>query len=306
MTTATDEFPAPRSSLSQGLRRLAGALLPHWTAWLALLLLALLAIAATVADPLAPLTALRPAQDSRFAWLNPYLPSDPATIQFWTQMLHAARASLAIAIGAAAAALAIGAAIGLLSATRAGSLPGGLLMRLLAVLRVFPALILAIVVLAVLGSDDIVVGPVRVPHAVKLMLVIGLILAPRVAHVAHVAMREESRAPHVVAERAFGASGGRLALRNSIGATVTSAALLVGAALILETSLSFLGLGVQPATNSWGGMLAASVQPMMAGQWRPVVLPGVLILATVCAFNVIAEALRTRLDRARVNARSDA
>jgi ABC-type dipeptide/oligopeptide/nickel transport system permease subunit len=306
MTAATDEFPAARSSLSQGLRHLAGALRPDWKAWLAFLLLALLAIAATVPDPLAPLIALRPAETSGLVWLNRYLLSDPATIEFWTQMLHAAHASLAIAIGAAAAALAIGAAIGLLAASRAGSLPGGLLMRLLAVLRVFPALILAIVALAALGIDDLVVGPASVPYAVKLTLVIGLLLAPRVAHVAHCAMCEERRAPHVVAECAFGASGGRLALRNSIGATVACAALLVGPALILETSLSFLGLGVQPATSSWGGMLAASVKPMMAGQWRPIVLPGVLILATVCAFNVIAEALRARLDLAHVNARSGA
>jgi peptide/nickel transport system permease protein len=128
--------------------------------------------------------------------------------------------------------------------------------------------------------------------------------------VARAALRAQRIAPHLAAERAFGASGFRVALRgalrDSIGPTVTCAALLIGPAILCETSLSFLGLGVQPPSASWGGMLAASLAALAAGEWRPIVIPGVLILAAVGAFNVIAEALRARLDRAGLNAGSNA
>jgi peptide/nickel transport system permease protein len=279
---------------------------PHWPAWIALVVVASLAIAASMQDPLAPLISLRPARNSRFAWLGQYLMSDPATIQFWTQMLRAARATLETGIGAAAVALAVGAPIGLLAASPGGWMLGWPLMKALSVLRVFPILILAIVALVALGTDDAIAGTTQVPHAIRLMLVIGLLFAPRVARVARSALRTQRAATYLAAERDIGAAGGLLALRNAIGPIVACAASTVGAAILCETSLSFLGLGVQPPVPSWGGLLAASVGPMMAGQWRPVVIPGAMILVTVCAFAVIARTLCTRLDHARINARCGA
>jgi peptide/nickel transport system permease protein len=303
---ATDGIETPRSTLAVNLRRLGSRLRPHWPAWIALLVVALLALAASLQDPLAPLISLRPARNSRLAWLGQYLVSDPATIQFWTQMLRAARATLEIGVGAAAVAFAVGAPIGLLAATPGGWLLGWPLMKVLSVLRVFPMLILAIVALVALGTGDAMAGTRQVPHAIKLMLVIGLLCAPRVARVAQVALREQRGAAYLAAERDTGAAGRLHALRNAIGPIVACAASTVGAAILCETSLSFLGLGVQPPAPSWGGLLAASVTPMMAGQWRPVVVPGAMILITVGAFAAIARALCAHLDHARINARSSA
>jgi peptide/nickel transport system permease protein len=197
------------------------------------------------------------------------------------------RISLAVSVGSVALALLIGVPLGLLAATGSPRL-GGLIMRVLDVLMAFPALLLAIVVVALMGAGTGV-----------LLLAIAIVYIPVVARVMRAAALETSEQSYVEAARARGASYVRLVARhiapNSMGPVVVQASILMAISILLEAGLSFIGLGVQPPTPSLGLMLSNGRDFMSTSTWV-VASPGLAILIVVLGFTLIGDGLQDWLD----------
>lgn len=205
------------------------------------------------------------------------------------------RISVSVAVGSILIALAIGVPLGLV-AGYSGGIIDGLIMRPLDVLMAFPAILLAIVVTAILGTGTGVV-----------MLAIGIVYIPIIARVMRASTLVVRREPYVEAARARGASHVRIIVRrvlpNSIAPVIIQASLLMGIAILLEAALSFVGLGVQPPTPSLGLMLADGRDFLSNAPWA-MIAPGVAIMFLVLSFNLIGDGLNRLLDpRGRGKAR---
>lgn len=200
--------------------------------------------------------------------------------------LRGARVSLLV--GTAVVAIAL--SIGLVAGTLAGSVGGRadvLMMRVVDVLMAFPGILLAIALVAVLGPS--------LRHAVVALCAVGWVGYARLARAQALRIRELE---FVQAARALGAGEARVAFRhvmpNLMGPMVVQATLGIAGAILSEAALSFLGLSVQPPTPSWGTMLNEG--RVYFDVPHLTLLPGVLLAATVLAFNVLGDGLRDWLD----------
>jgi peptide/nickel transport system permease protein len=151
-----------------------------------------------------------------------------------------------------------------------------------------PALVLAIAITAVLG-----------PSLTNVMLAVGIVYAPTFARVARGPTLTVVRVPYIEAARAIGASNvkviGRHVLPNIAAPIMVQTTVSFSTAILTEAALSFLGLGTQPPTASWGLMLSAARQYMLIDPWIAV-LPGCAIAMTVLGFNLLGDGLRDVLD----------
>ncbi len=281
---------------------------------LALLAFAFLAVLAVVAVFPSELSPYLPSRPTRQRLLPPDAAHWFGTDQFGRDILsrciHATRISLTVGLTTVGIALAIGVPFGAIAAFRSPGLLDSTIMRVMDVLMAFPPIVLAIAVVAALGTGDLEIGPIAMPHITKVMIVIGVLNAPKVARIVRAAVLVERNEQYVLAERAIGASETRIlfrdVLRNCVSPVAVYATLLVATAILTEASLSFLGLGVQPPDPSWGGMLADSRTYVMSGQWWLTVFPGLLIFVTVVAFNLAGDLLRDVLDPTQITRRGDA
>jgi peptide/nickel transport system permease protein len=281
-----------------------------------------LALAAFAFLLLLVLVAVFPEQISSFLPNRPtrnrLLPPD-ATYWFGTDQfgrdifarcVHATNVSLTVGLTTVGIALALGVPLGAIAAFRSPGLLDAAIMRIMDILMAFPPIVLAIAVVAALGTQDIEFGPFVIPHIIKVMVVIGILNAPKVARIVRAAVLVERNEQYVMAERAVGASEGRIlfrdVLRNCVSPVLVYATLLVATSILTEASLSFLGLGIQPPQPSWGGMLADSRTYVMSGQWWLTIFPGLLIFLTVVSFNLAGDLLRDVLDPAQLTRRGDA
>lgn len=200
------------------------------------------------------------------------------------------RVSLFVALGSVLLGLVVGVPLGLVSATSHKSIDGPL-MRVMDVFMAFPLMLLAIVVVAIVGTGTL-----------ALMLAIGLGYIPVLARVMRAQAMETSKESFVEAARARGASYWRLIVRhigaNSMGPVIVQATILIAVSIILEAGLSFVGLGVQPPTPSLGLMLATGRDFMATSSWQ-VIAPGVAILVAVLAFTLLGDGLQDWLDPKR-------
>lgn len=161
-------------------------------------------------------------------------------------------------------------------------------MRGVDILMAFPSLLLGLVVLAVLGSG-----------AEKMLLSIGIVLAPAFARVVHGATLSLKQREFVQAARSLGASPARIVARhvlpNVIGETLVLAGVLTASAIRIEASLSFIGLGVSPPTPTWGNMIRDGAPVLLNAPWLSIA-PGLAMLLSVLAFNLVGDGLRDLLD----------
>ncbi|MBJ7601278.1 MAG: hypothetical protein DLM67_14205 [Candidatus Nephthysia bennettiae] len=204
-----------------------------------------------------------------------------------TRVMVGYRISLSVAVGSVLLALLLGVPLGLLSAY-AGGFVDNLVMRPLDVFMSFPAILLAVVVTAILGTGTLVV-----------VLAIGVVYVPVIARVMRATAMVVARELYVEAARARGASSLRLVIRhimpNSLGPVVVQASILMGFAILLEAALSFIGLGVRPPDPSLGLMLSNGRDFMGQAPWI-VVAPGLAIMGLVLGFNLVGDGLRDWLD----------
>ena len=211
----------------------------------------------------------------------------------FSRVLAAAGVSLRVGVVAVAISLVAGVAIGLLAGYY-GRFVDDALMRLMDMLFAFPAVLLAIAILAVLGSG--------VENA---MIAIGVVYTPifaRVTRAGVLAVREEV---YVRAARSVGAGDLRImgvhVLPNVAGPIIVQTSLSLAFAILSEAALSFLGLGVQPPAPSWGRMLFDGRDFIQQAWWMGL-FPGAAIFLTVLSFNIVGDALRDALDPAQRSA----
>ena len=255
-----------------------------------------------------------PTRLGRVRLAAPSLANFMGTDQFgrdiFSRCVVAARVSLLVGFSTVSIALLVGVPLGAIAGFRSPGASDGVIMRFMDVLMAFPPIILAIAVVAALGTQDIEFGPITIPHIAKVMLVIGLLNAPKVARIVRSAVLVERNEQYVLAERSIGTSETRIVfahiLRNCVSPVAVYATLLVASTILAEAALSFLGLGIQPPAPSWGGMLSDSRTYVMSGEWWLTVFPGLLIFLTVCAFNLAGDLLRDLLDPAQLTRRADA
>ena len=203
------------------------------------------------------------------------------------RILFGARISLLVGLGSVVAALLLGAPIGLL-AGYAGGWTDGILMRCLDVLLAFPGILLALGITAALGAS--------LPVTIAAIALVNLPILARIARGQALALRNLD---YVTAERALGFGGAtilrRTILPNALSPLLVQASVLLASSVITESYLSFLGLGVQPPTPSWGNMLHDAVGFLDQAVWLAC-FPGLAIFLTVLGFNLLGDGLRDRLD----------
>lgn len=204
-----------------------------------------------------------------------------------SRLLHGARVSLGIGVLAVALGVGAGTVTGALAGWKGGWLDA-LLMRTVDLVLSFPRLVLLILLVALLR-----------PSIGLVIVLLGFIQWPVVARIVRAEVRGQREREFVEAGRALGFSESRLLLRhvlpNAMGPILVVAALGVGEAIILEAGLSFLGLGVQPPTPSWGGMVAEGRHHLLGGWWLATV-PGLAIVLVVLSFNLVGDGVRDALD----------
>lgn len=203
------------------------------------------------------------------------------------RIIYGARISLQVGIIAVGIAVALGVILGLLSGY-AGGVIDDVVMRCVDAVQAFPALVLALAITASLG-----------PSAVNAMIAIGFVSMPAMARLTRGSTLTVREAEYVTAAHVAGASSLRVMIRhilpNVTAPIIVQSTLLIAAAIITEASLSFLGVGVQPPTPSWGGMLRTGSQYLEAAPWIAFA-PGFAIFVTVLAFNLVGDGLRSALD----------
>ena len=216
------------------------------------------------------------------------LGTDGASRDVLSRLLHGARISLVVAAVATLVAATLGTTVGLVAGL-AGGRVDALLMRLVDALLALPRILVLIAVFALWQK-------VPLPALVVLLGALAWFPLSRLvrAQVQAVAARE-----YVLAARALGASGGRVALRhvlpNVAGTVLVASTLVAGDVIVAEAGLSFFGVGVQPPAPSWGNMLDDARRYTFA-YWWTAVPPGLAILVVVMAVNHLGDALRDALD----------
>ena len=254
--------------------------------------LALAALLAPVLAPHGPFEQFRDALLLPPAWADGGsarfpLGTDPLGRDILSRLLWGGRVSLTVGFLVVAAALLAGVALGALAGFARG-ITATVVMRLMDLMLALPSLLLAIVVVAVLGPSLInaaaAVGAVQLPHFVRLT---------------RSAVLAELGKDYVTASRIAGAGPLRLALStvlpNCAPPLIVQATLGFSTAILDLAALGFLGLGAQPPTPEWGTMLADSLA-FVQRAWWVVTFPGLAILATVLAFNLLGDGLRDVLD----------
>jgi peptide/nickel transport system permease protein len=222
-----------------------------------------------------------------------------------SRVLHGGRISLTVALGVALLSTAIGVVIGALAGFRRGWLDG-LLMRFTDLWIALPALPFLAVAVSI-GSVDLgPLGSLDLGGPLGITLLLSCLLWGSIARVVRGATLSLREREFIDAARAVGASDTRIITRhvipNCAGPIIVNATLVVAEAILVETTLSFLGFGIQPPTPSWGNLLSDSIGSVEDWWWLTV-FPGLAIFLTVLAVNFVGDGFRDALDpRQRVRA----
>ncbi len=206
---------------------------------------------------------------------------------FFSRIVYGARTSLAIGLSAQAVALTLGLSLGMLAGIRGGKVEFAI-MRLVDAVWAFPRMLFAIMILTVLGS-----GFANVLLAISLT---GWIPICRLARAQVLGQRDRE---YVQAARALGAGGARIArahlLPNIMGPVIVALTLGIPEAIFAEAGLSFLGIGINPPTPSWGQMVGESVSTIRF-YWHLALFPAIMIGLTMLGFVLLGDGLRDALD----------
>ncbi|MDZ7801931.1 MAG: ABC transporter permease [Trueperaceae bacterium] len=259
------------------------------TGGLGLLVVLVATVAALAAPWVAPYDPIALEPGARLQGPSPehWLGTDQYGRDTLSRIVYGGRSSLSVAFAATGFALLVGGVLGVLAGFYRGAMDM-VIMRITDVLLSFPAILLAIALLAFLGSGF-----------VNLVLAIGVVYVGPFARVARGAVMTVREEQFVEASRALGSRD----LRIVLGAILPGAAaplliettLRLAYAILAEASLSFLGLGTQPPTPSWGMMIAEGRRFLALSPWATVA-PGLAIMAVVLGFNLFGDGLRDVLD----------
>ena len=256
-----------------------------------LVVLAIVTAAALLAPPFLPDPAEQPDPVSganRPPSLGHPFGTDPLSRDVLSRVVTGARVSLAVGFLAVGLSVTLGAAVGLVSGYLGGAVDAAL-MRLVDAALAIPRLFLLLLLLA---------ADWRVPVTALILIIgtTGWFNAARLVRGEVLRLREEF---YVSAAEALGARRGRIIFRhllpNALGPLLVAATLGVGDVILLEAGLSFLGLGIQPPTPSWGGMILDGKPFLATAPWVGL-FPGLAIVVTVLSANLLGDALRDAVD----------
>ena len=254
--------------------------------------LVLVALLADLIAPHAPNTQYRDALLSPPVWQEGgdwrfLLGTDATGRGMLSRLLHGARFSLMIGALVVTVSLTVGTLLGLTAAFFAGAASIAI-MRLMDVVLAVPSLLLALVVVAILG-----------PGLMNAMIAVAIVYTPHFTRLARAAALGELSRDYVSASRVAGAGTLRImfncVLPNCMAPLIVQATLAFSSAVLDAAALGFLGMGAQPPTPEWGTMLA-DAREFILRAWWVVTLPGLAILITVLAFNLMGDGLRDALD----------
>ena len=285
---APDAPPSPWAELWRDFRRNRGAII-------GLAIVVGLVLAALFADVIAPHPPNEQYRDAtlKAPSLQPIgghvfvLGTDPVGRDVLSRLIHGTRLSLVIGLVSVGLSLTGGVLLGLV----AGFFRGGIeftIMRLMDIMLALPSLLLAVAVVAILG-----------PGLANAMYAIAIVMLPHFVRLTRAAVIGELAKDYVNASRIAGAGTTRLmfdtVLPNCTAPLIVQGTLGFSTAILDAAALGFLGLGAQPPTPEWGSMLASALE-FIQSAWWVVTLPGLAILVSVLAFNLMGDGLRDALD----------
>ncbi|MCP8941053.1 ABC transporter permease [Alsobacter sp. SYSU M60028] len=284
-----------RSTPESRLRHVVRGTLAGWPARISLLILALALACALAPEWIAPRDGY--AQDLALRLLPPAW-SEKGVAGYWlgtdqlgrdtlSRIVEGTRITLLVSLFAVLVSGLAGVAAGLAAGFYGGKIDA-VILRLIDIQLAFPLILLVIAVVAVVG-----------PSLTNLVLVMGLSGWPRFARIVRGSVLTVRHLEFVDAARAIGASRGRVMalhiLPNILSAIIVYASFEVARMILLEATLSFLGLGVQPPTPTWGGMISDG-RKYLNQSWAVSLSPGIAIALVILAINIFGDALRDALD----------
>lgn len=252
----------------------------------------LAAVFAGVIAPHSPIEQFRDATLVPPAWqaggsARFILGTDPVGRDMLSRVIHGTRLSLVIGLVSVSLSLALGVTLGLMAGYFRGVTEIAI-MRLMDVMLALPSLLLAVAIVAVLG-----------PGLMNAMYAIAVVMLPHYARQTRAAVIGEMAKDYVSASRIAGAGTLRImfdcVLPNCAAPLIVQATLGFSSAILDAAALGFLGLGAQPPTPEWGSMLASALE-FIQSAWWVVTFPGLAILISVLAFNLMGDGLRDALD----------
>jgi dipeptide transport system permease protein len=250
------------------------------------------AVFADVISPHSPNEQYRDATLTPPAWAENgsakfLLGTDPVGRDILSRLIHGSRLSLLIGAISVGLSMVFGVMLGLVAGYFRG-LTETFIMRLMDIMLALPSLLLAIAVVAILG-----------PGLINAMYAIAIVLLPHYVRLTRAAVIGEMGKEYVAAARIAGAGSLRIMLNtvlpNCLAPLIVQATLGFSNAILDAAALGFLGLGAQPPTPEWGSMLAGALEFIQSASWV-VTFPGLAILITVLAFNLMGDGLRDALD----------
>ncbi|CPR19502.1 Dipeptide transport system permease protein DppC (TC 3.A.1.5.2) [Brenneria goodwinii] len=263
------------------------------------LILAVIVLLAIFAPWIAPMD---PARQNLLARLKPpgfeargitfWLGTDDLGRDLLSRTLYGASVSLSVAVLSVVVSTLVGVTLGMIAGWFRGAVEA-LIMRLVDIMMSIPAILLAVLTVAVLG-----------PGFLKLVLVLALTRWPRYTRVAYAQTLQVANLPFIKASELAGAGAARILLRhvlpNIAGPLLIVATAEFGLMILMEAGLSFLGLGIQPPASSWGSIMSVGRQYIERAWWI-VAFPGACLFLLVFSVNVLGDWLRDRLDpRSRI------
>jgi len=205
-----------------------------------------------------------------------------------SRIVYGSRVSLSAGFVAVGIAMVLGITFGVVAGYYGGWIDS-LIMRIVDIMFAFPALLLAIVIVAVIGTG-----------LEKAMVAIGIVYTPQMARIIRSSVLYIKEMEYIEVQKAIGSSDWRVIFRhvipNSIAPVIVYGTLMLAAAILDCAALGFLGLGAQPPTPEWGAMLSKSYSYIMSGAWWAATFPGIAILLSVLGLNLLGDGLRDILD----------
>jgi peptide/nickel transport system permease protein len=278
------------SPLAQTTRRLARSK----TALFGLAMVILLVLVAVFADLLAPYSPIRNAPTETFQTPNRthLLGTDQFGRDMLSRLLHGSRISLAVGLSSVVLAIFLGVPLGVIAGFYGGKVDAAV-MRVMDLILAFPIHLLAIVLIVMFTPTAGVIGTIKMTSAIA---IVRIPIFARLVRGSTLSIKEKE---YIEACRALGQRVPQILLRhilpNCLAPIIVTATLSIATAITLEASLSFLGLGTQPPTPSWGWDLKANVAWIQQNPWISLA-PGFAICLTVLGFNLFGDGLRDALD----------
>ncbi|MBN2325428.1 MAG: ABC transporter permease [Spirochaetes bacterium] len=205
-----------------------------------------------------------------------------------SRIIYGTRVSLSAGLVAVGIAMILGICFGTLAGFFGGAVDS-VIMRFVDIMFAFPALLLAIVIVAVIGQG-----------LDKAMVAIGIVYTPQMARIIRSSVLYIKEMEYIEVQQAIGSSRLRVIFRhvipNSIAPVIVYGTLMLATAILDCAALGFLGLGAQPPTPEWGAMLAKSYSYIVSGAWWAATFPGLAILFSVLGLNLLGDGLRDILD----------